>query len=124
MIADSYFLLALTVLIVHLAFNAWVVFGAVLTRDRPVLAGIHIVSVIYGAVMENVSWPCPLTIMENWAQAKAGLTPYQGPFLVHYISTFVSPNFPLVLLRVGAVAVCLVNLGIYAWRGTRQQRPA
>jgi hypothetical protein len=124
LIADVYFSLAILVLAVHLLFNAWVVFGAAVTRQRSALAAVHILSVTYGAVIENVSWPCPLTLAEKWFEARAGMDPYHGSFLVHYLGAFVYPHFPLELLRFGAISVCLVNLGIYARRNVRQRHPA
>lgn len=81
-------------------------------------------SVTYGAAIENVSWPCPLTLAEKWFEARAGMDPYPGSFLVHYLGSSVYPHFPLGLLRFGAVGVCLVNLGIYARRNVRQRHPA
>lgn len=69
--------------------------------------------------MENVTWPCPLTVAQRWLVMAAGLIPYQGTFLVHYLSALVSPTLPLALLRWGALAVCAVNLGVYARRHGR-----
>jgi len=124
MTADLYFFLSIVVLAVHLLFNAWVVFGAAVTRERPVLALPHILSVIYGAVIENGPWECPLTLAETWCEARAGMVPYQGPFLLHYLDVLVYPHFPLGLLRLGAIVVCLANLAIYARRYRQQHRHA
>ncbi|HVB98848.1 MAG TPA: DUF2784 family protein [Candidatus Dormibacteraeota bacterium] len=111
--------LAALVLFVHLLFNAWVVAGALVTSGRQTLERLHILSLFYGAVMENVSWPCPLTLVQKCFLLKAGKTPYQGDFLVHYLQAVVSPNFPLELLRWGAIGVLVMNLGIYAHRYMR-----
>jgi hypothetical protein len=116
MSANPYFFLVILVLVVHLFFNLWVIFGAAVTRERPALVPLHIVSVIYGAVIQNGPWPCPLTLAETWCEQRAGIVPYQGPFLLHYLDTFVYPHFPLLLLRLGAIVVCVVNLGIYTRR--------
>lgn len=117
--SEVYLALAALVLLLHLFFNAWVVAGALVTNGRPTLERLHILSLFYGAIMENVSWPCPLTLMQKWALAAAGSTPYNGDFIVHYLHAVVSPNFPLALLRWGAIAVLLVNLGIYIRRYAR-----
>lgn len=121
---EAFVLLAGLVLIVHLLFNAWVVAGALVTEGRPTLERLHILSLFYGAVMENVSWPCPLTVAQKWFMAKAGRIPYQGDFVIHYLRAMVAPNFPLVLLRWGAIGVLVVNLGIYARRHLRLRRHA
>lgn len=124
MSTNTYFVLVILVLVAHLLFNAWVIFGAAVTRERPALVPVHIVSVIYAAVIENVPWPCPLTLAETWCEEQAGMVPYQGPFLLHYLDSFVYPHFPLALLRLGAIVVCLVNLAIYARRYMRHHHHA
>ncbi len=122
--AGAYLLLAFLVLGLHLLFNVWVVFGAAVTRKDPWWGRVHIASIIYGAVIETAPWPCPLTLAEQWSLAHAGLTPYKGPFLVHYIQLLVYPEFSTRLLSWGAIGVCLANLAIYVRRYRREHRPA
>lgn len=108
--------LAETVLAVHLAFIVWVMFGTLVTRKRPWLAAAHIASLLYGIVAELGPWPCPLTVAENYFEAKGGITPYQGPFLLHYLDAIVYPALPFTLLIACGVGVCLINLVIYGFR--------
>jgi hypothetical protein len=116
MTADGYLALALAALTAHLLFNIWVVLGAVVTPGRPRLAGMHVASVVWGVVMENAPWQCPLTLAENWFKGRAGLEPYQGPFVLHYLHVIVSPGLPLWVLQWGAICVGLANLAVYARR--------
>jgi hypothetical protein len=118
MTTDAYLALALAALTAHLLFNIWVVFGAATTSDRPRLAGLHVASVLWGVVMENAPWQCPLTLAENWFKSRAGLEPYQGPFVLHYLHAVVSPSLPLWVLQWGAICVGLANLTVYAGRYT------
>ncbi len=122
--ADFYLLLAGCVLVLHLLFNIWVVAGAFVTNGRPTLERLHILSLFYGVVMENVSWPCPLTVAQKWCLMKAGAVPYQGDFILHYLRAVVAPDFPLALLRWGAIGVFLVNMAVYARRYARTHRHA
>jgi hypothetical protein len=108
--------LAEMVLMVHLGFIVWVILGGVVTRGRRLLAGAHVVSLVYGIVAELGPWPCPLTLAENFFEARGGLVPYQGPFLLHYLDAVVYPNLPPMLLVAGGVGVCVLNLVIYGWR--------
>jgi len=108
--------LAEVVLLLHLAFITWVIAGALLTRGRPWLSALHIASLVYGIVAELGPWPCPLTLAENFFEARAGLVPYKGPFLLHYLDLLVYPNLPASLLIACGVAVCVVNLAIYVLR--------
>jgi len=105
--------LATLILILHLLFILWVVFGAFAARSRPVLQLLHIASLIWGVVTE-LFVPCPLTLLENWFEQKARVEPYQGGFLLHYLDKLVYPNIPASLLVTAAVIVCVFNLAYYA----------
>ncbi|HKV27983.1 MAG TPA: DUF2784 domain-containing protein [Candidatus Acidoferrales bacterium] len=105
-----------SVLALHLAFIAWVIFGALFTRGRPWLAGVHVATIVYGIVVETTSLVCPLTLAENWCEARAGVIPYHGPFLLHYLDATVYPHVPVALLVAVATAVCVFNLGVYVRR--------
>lgn len=114
--------LALAVVVVHLGFLLWVVVGALVTRGRRWAAALHIGCLAYGIVIELSPWPCPLTALEQHFEACAGLAPYQGSFLLHYLQLLVYPNLSNTVLIAGAVAVCCANLWIYAERWRRDQK--
>lgn len=109
---------AIVILVLHLAFIAWVVFGAALTRNRPMLTAVHIFSLIWALLVEVFPFSCPLTLAENWLEWHAGTTPYHGGFLLHYLDLLVYPNLPPILLTVAAALVVAVNVFIYGrrWR--------
>ena len=111
--------LADVLLSAHLLYIAWVIFGAFFTRGRPKLAALHIATIVWGIITETTSAPCPLTTAENWCEARAGVAPYHGPFLLHYLDATVYPHVPDSLLVAVAVAVCAVNLLVYARRALR-----
>ena len=120
MSADVYQALAVAVLATHLLFILWVMGGALLTRHRQILTTLHIISLVYAILIEVLPWPpCPLTLLEAWLETRAGVTPYQGSFLVYYLEAVVYPDIPLGWLIAGAVAVCGFNLGIYLFRFRR-----
>ncbi|HET6176083.1 MAG TPA: DUF2784 domain-containing protein [Candidatus Sulfotelmatobacter sp.] len=114
-----YSALAVFVLGLHALFILWVVFGAFVTSSRPVLRWLHIASLVWGILTELMPWPCPLTLLENWLEQKAGIEPYQGGFLLHYLDKLVYPNISATALTLAGVVVCAVNLALYArqaWR--------
>ncbi|MGB6482655.1 MAG: DUF2784 family protein [Candidatus Acidiferrales bacterium] len=113
---DFFLVAAVAVLGVHLFFNVWYVLGAVVTKGRPRLEILHILTLCYGVIAENASFICPLTLLEKFCQSRAGMAPYRGPFELHYMRSVVAPSFPLWLLEYGAIAVFLVNVAIYARR--------
>jgi hypothetical protein len=69
---NLYYLLAVAVLIVHLGWIVWVIFGWVVTWNRPVLRRLHILSLIYSILIEDLPWPCPLTVAETRLEQLAG----------------------------------------------------
>jgi hypothetical protein len=117
-----YSVLATFVLFTHALFIFWVVFGALLARSRPSLRRLHIASVIWGILTEVLPWPCPLTLLEDALEHRAGIEPDQGGFLLRYLDKLVYPDVPANALTIAAVMVCLLNLALYArleWRGRR-----
>ena|SRR5438477_13022092 len=83
--------------------------------------GLHLGSLVWGILIEILPWTCPLTWAENWLETRAGIAPYQGGFMLHYLDALIYPNIPPGLLTGFGVAVCIVNLGIYARRFQRRE---
>ena len=86
------------------------------TSGRPRLAALHVATLVYGMIIEIFGFLCPLTALEEWLQVRGGVSAYRGPFLLHYLDAVVYPDIPPNLLIAGAVAVCILNLWIYARR--------
>src|SRR6266849_6013744 len=112
--ANFYSGLAVCMLFLHALFILWVVFGALLTRSRPALRWLHIISLVWGILTELLPWPCPLTLLENWLEARAGVEPYEGGFLLHYLDRLIYPDVSPTVLTVAGVFVCALNLALYA----------
>ena len=111
--SNVYSALAVFVLFLHALFIVWIVFGAFVTRFRPALRWLHIASLIWGILTELLPWSCPLTVLEKWLEAKAGVQPYQGGFLLHYMDKLVYPDISATVLTVAGVVVCVLNLALY-----------
>jgi hypothetical protein len=109
--------LAAAVLVLHLVWILWAIAGALWTRGRPWLTVFHVLSLIWGIIVEVGPWPCPLTLAEQWLEARAGMHTWAaGGFLVHYLEAAIYPDLPAWLVTGFGVAVCAFNLGIYARR--------
>jgi hypothetical protein len=115
-------LLASVVLAIHLLWILWVIFGAFCTRGRPYLAAVHILSLIWGIVVELSPLPCPLTLAEQFFEQQAGVGTYRGAFLTHCLDKLVYPDLPESALVVAGVAVCVINLGVYGWRYSKWRK--
>ena len=111
--SSFYSALAISVLFLHALFILWVVLGSLLTRSRPILRWLHIASLVWGILTELLPWPCPLTVLENWLEAKAGVQPYQCGFLLHYLGKLVYPDVSSTMLTIAAVIICALNLAFY-----------
>jgi Protein of Unknown function (DUF2784) len=107
--------LADLVLVVHLAFVLFVVFGGLLVARWRWLAWLHIPMVVWGVFIEYSGGICPLTPLENSFRIKGGEAGYSGDFIQHYI---LPTLYPAGLTRsmqmiLGSLAL-IVNLAAYA----------
>ena len=111
--------LAISVVAIHAAWLSLVIFGALWTRHRPVWSTLHILTLLWGIVVEVGPWPCPLTLAESYFEAHATLAAYQASFSLHLLNAIVYPNLPGWTVAGAGVAVCAFNLAIYGLRFRR-----
>jgi len=111
-----YGLLADLVLVAHLAFVGFVVFGGFLVLRWRRLAWIHVPVALWGAAIVVTGFTCPLTPLENRLQQLGGRAGYQGGFIEHYVTAVLYPDglTRQAQLVLGA-AVLALNLIVY-WR--------
>jgi Protein of Unknown function (DUF2784) len=118
---NVYQVLAVVVLTMHLGWIVWVIFGWVVTRNRPILRSFHILSLIYSILIENLPWSCPLTVAETRFEELGGIQPYHEPFLVHYLEALIYPHISPTLLTWCASSVSVAILGLYGLRFRRRR---
>jgi len=104
-------LLADLVLILHLAFIAFVLLGAVACLQRPRLAWLHLPAVLWSIWVNLAGWTCPLTPLEIALRRAAGEGFYTGSFIAHYFAPLVYPPG----MRPGSEAVYVIAAGMLAW---------
>jgi hypothetical protein len=113
--------LAETVLFLHLLWCGWVLLGWTVTHRRRLLRTLHIASLIYAIFIQLVPWlPCPLTEAEAWFEARAGIEPAHGLFLVRVLDAVVYPDLPEWLVVGCAVLFCVAVLLVYVRRYQRR----
>jgi hypothetical protein len=107
--------LADLVLVLHVAFVLFVVFGGVAALRWPRLAWLHVPVAIYGATIEFVGFICPLTPLEIWLRQRGGEAGYEGGFLEHYVLAALYPTGLTreIQLALGA-GVLVLNAAVYA----------
>jgi hypothetical protein len=107
--------LADALVVVHLAFIAFVVAGGLTVLRWPRLAWLHLPAVAWGIFAEATATTCPLTPIENAWRRHAGDAGYPGGFVDHYLVPIVYPAglTPRMQLAL-AFAVAAINLVVYA----------
>ncbi len=109
-----YSLLAQLILILHLAFVAFVLFGGLLVPRRRWIAWLHLPAATWGAIVECTGWICPLTPLEYWLRARAGEASSPAGSLVQYLLPALYPSGLTreIQILLGLLVIA-VNLAIY-----------
>ena len=102
------------ILIVHLCFILFAVFGGLLVLYRRWIWKIHLPALVWSFLVQYFVWFCPLTTWENYFRVLGGEAGYDGGFVEYYFSSiiypaFISPNIHLFL----AVLLIAFNLLVY-----------
>lgn len=80
------------VVVLHLIFILFVVWGGLLARRRPWVSLVHLPAAAWGALIEFMGWICPLTPLEDRFRRLAGEQGYSGGFIDHYITPLIYPD--------------------------------
>jgi hypothetical protein len=118
-----YHLAADLLLIAHLAFVVFVLFGALLVLRWPRLLWFHVAAVLWGVLVEFTGVVCPLTPVEVRLRQLGGDVGYQGDFIGHYLTTMLYPAGLTRALQIGLGFVALVpNAVAYGYLVLRKKR--
>jgi hypothetical protein len=116
------------VVLLHLAFIAFILLGGFLALRWPWVALIHLPLAIWGVLVQWMSWICPLTPLENSLRSLAGAPRYEGGFVEHYILPALYPAGmgPQLHIVLGAVVLGAnaVSYGMLLFRLLSQRRVA
>jgi hypothetical protein len=88
----TYKLYADLLVVFHLVYILFVIFGGFLARRQRWIIWVHIPCAIWGMFIEFAGWICPLTPLENEWRIAAGSSGYSGGFIENYIIPFVYPE--------------------------------
>lgn len=110
--------------LVHLLFVLFVVFGGLLVYRWPRVAWVHVPAFLWGAAIELGNWVCPLTPWEQELRRVAGENGYSGGFIEHYLLPLLYPDGLTREIQLGLAAFVLaVNAlvyGIWLWRRSKR----
>ena len=80
-----YRLLGDALVILHVAFVAFVITGSALVLRRPRLARLHLPCVLWAVLISLYGGTCPLTPLEKLLRERGGQVAYAGGFMEHYL---------------------------------------
>ncbi len=104
------------VLLLHLSFILFVLFGGLLVAWRRGFLPLHLPAVAWGIYIELSGGACPLTYWENLLRRLAGNEGYEAGFIEHYLLPLIYPDWLSTPVQyVLAAVVVLTNLLIYGW---------
>tara|TARA_X000000368_G_scaffold404720_1_gene381103 strand:+ start:485 stop:853 length:369 start_codon:yes stop_codon:yes gene_type:complete len=104
------------ILIIHLIFILFVVFGALLFFVSTKIIFIHIPAIIWGSYIELTNSICPLTYLENWLLQKANLKTYSEGFIQNYLVPIVYPvNLNTDIQIFLGITLIVINIVIYGF---------
>jgi hypothetical protein len=108
-------LLADLVVLLHLGFVLFAVFGGLFVLWRRRAALVHLPALAWAALIEFRGWVCPLTHLENRLRAAAGTEGYRSGFIEHYLVPILYPPglAPGVQMLLAA-ALLAFNVVVYA----------
>lgn len=112
----DYNLLADLVVILHVTFVLFVLFGGLATLKWRWMLWLHLPALAWGATVEFAGLICPLTPVENRLRRQTGGAEYGGDFVQHFLPSLLYPERLTreTQLVLGTIVVVL-NLGIYVW---------
>lgn len=115
-----YRLLADTVVIIHLLFILFVLFGGLLGLWRKWVLLLHFPALVWGVAVEFANLTCPLTHLENHLRGAGGERGYSGGFIEHYLEPVIyPPGLTPAMQTIIGIIVLLINGTVYLlvwWR--------
>lgn len=108
--------LADLVVVAHLAFIVFAVFGALLVLRWPRVATLHLPALAWAGGIMVVGGICPLTPLENRLREAAHDPTYDGSFIDRYIVSLIYPPGLTHGVQLAGAAVLLGVNGVLYWR--------
>lgn len=110
----AYRLLADSILVLHILFIGFVIFGGLITFRFPWTALVHLPAACWGTYIELSGGVCPLTPLEVKFRHAAGDAGYSGSFIEHYLLPVIYPAGLTSNIQFWLAAfVVLINAAIY-----------
>jgi Protein of Unknown function (DUF2784) len=104
------------IVLFHIGFVLFAVFGGLLVLKWRHLVWLHVSAALWAVTVELAHWPCPLTPLENWLREQAGERSYETGFVENYILPILYPAQITAPQQIMLGALVLgINVAVYAW---------
>jgi hypothetical protein len=108
-------LLANLIVLLHLAFAAFAVFGGLLVLRWKQAVWLHVPAAGWAVLVELTGWVCPLTPLGQWLRFQGGERPYRSGFIEQYLLPILYPADLTRSLQVApGLGLLAMNLTIYS----------
>ena len=118
-----YRILADLIMVIHLAWILFMLWGFVLTIrgffypkffDRWIFRTVHLLGILFVVTLEILGKYCPLTLWENALRSHYNPeTDYPGSFIVKQIEQMIYPDVPPLVVIIPAILIAAFTLAAY-----------
>jgi hypothetical protein len=121
--SSLYIIVVAIVVAAHFAFIGYLMVGGFVALRWPRTIFLHLLAVIWGVGSLSLHLPCPLTDLERWARAHAGMAPLPSDgFIAHYITGVLYPADAVGVVEAVVFAVVIVSWSLFAYAVVRARR--
>jgi len=102
------------VVLIHLVWILFLVFGAFWGVKNRAVRIFHISGLVIAVIIQLFDWYCPLTHLEGWLRSKHSLfLTYRGSFIIHYVEKIVYIEVSRSVVLVFTILLCGLNAWLY-----------
>jgi hypothetical protein len=110
-------------LLLHLGFVLFALFGGLLVAWRRGFIYLHLPAAGWAVAVELIDGSCPLTSWEKLLRQRAGDSGYSEGFIEHYLLPVLYPSWLTLPVQYVLIAVVIAtNVAVYAWVWARRRR--
>ena len=119
-----YFVVVAASIGAHFGYLIYLPSGGFVALRWPRTFWLHLPSVCWGVGVVMRHWPCPLTSLEDWARARAGVGPLpKSGFIGRYVEGVCCPAGRIGTAQTLAFAAAVVSWILLAWRRSASVAP-
>ena len=110
------------VILLHLLWILFLVFGVLPVLVRPKIAIFHLAGLLFSLILNLMGWFCPLTYLENHLRGLSDPgTKYSATFVTKYLAPVIYPDLPEEVIRIGEMIFVGFYILLYAYLAKRRR---